>query len=144
MNPKVQIAKPLLVKLPLLVSTYDIDIAGHVNNIVYIRWLEDLRNLFFYKFISFENLLKKNLYPVIASTNIRYYKQIKLFDEPKGFLWLEKISRVILNFSAEFVVGNLVAASAEQRCIIYNFKESKMEKIPIEIADAYALVKNHC
>ena len=119
MNTKIQIVKPLLVELPLQVSTYDIDIAGHVNNIVYVRWLEDLRNLFFSKFISFENLLEENLYPVIASTNIRYYKQIKLFDELKGFLWLEKISRVILNFSAEFIVDNLVAASAEQRCVIY-------------------------
>ena len=28
------------------VMTYDIDFAGIVSNISYIRWLEDLRNLF--------------------------------------------------------------------------------------------------
>jgi acyl-CoA thioester hydrolase len=26
--------------------TYEIDFAGVVSNIVYVRWLEDLRNLF--------------------------------------------------------------------------------------------------
>jgi len=35
--------KPLLVSLDIRVQTYDIDFAGHVNNQVYVRWLEDLR-----------------------------------------------------------------------------------------------------
>ena len=30
-------------ELPLRVQTYDIDFAGIVSNIVFIRWLEDLR-----------------------------------------------------------------------------------------------------
>jgi acyl-CoA thioester hydrolase len=34
---------PFEVEIPLPVRTYDIDFAGIVNNIVYIRWLEDLR-----------------------------------------------------------------------------------------------------
>ena len=34
--------RPLLVTLPIRVQTYDIDFASHVNNQVYIRWLEDL------------------------------------------------------------------------------------------------------
>ncbi len=35
--------RPLEVELVLPVKTYDIDFAGIVSNIVYIRWLEDLR-----------------------------------------------------------------------------------------------------
>ena len=35
--------KDLLVTLPLNVRTYNIDFAGIVSNIVYIRWHEDLR-----------------------------------------------------------------------------------------------------
>ena len=34
--------KPLEVSLNLPIKTYDIDFAGIVSNIVYIRWLEDL------------------------------------------------------------------------------------------------------
>jgi acyl-CoA thioester hydrolase len=33
----------MLVELELPIRTYDIDFAGIVSNIVYIRWLEDLR-----------------------------------------------------------------------------------------------------
>jgi acyl-CoA thioester hydrolase len=35
--------KPFEVALDLPIKTYDIDFAGIVSNIVYIRWLEDLR-----------------------------------------------------------------------------------------------------
>jgi acyl-CoA thioesterase FadM len=35
--------RPLLVELPIVVKTYDIDFANIVHNRVYIRWLEDLR-----------------------------------------------------------------------------------------------------
>jgi len=35
--------RPFLIEVPLPVRTYDIDFAGIVSNIVYIRWLEDLR-----------------------------------------------------------------------------------------------------
>ena len=35
--------KPLEISLDLPIKTYDIDFAGIVSNIVYIRWLEDLR-----------------------------------------------------------------------------------------------------
>ena len=35
--------RPLEIQLELPVRTYDIDFAGIVNNIVFVRWLEDLR-----------------------------------------------------------------------------------------------------
>ena len=35
--------KPFEIALDLPIKTYDIDFAGIVSNIVYIRWLEDLR-----------------------------------------------------------------------------------------------------
>ncbi len=36
--------RPLEVELTIPVRSYDIDFAGIVSNIVYIRWLEDLRS----------------------------------------------------------------------------------------------------
>ena len=37
------LGRPLEVELTIPVRSYDIDFAGIVSNIVYIRWLEDLR-----------------------------------------------------------------------------------------------------
>lgn len=34
--------KPLLVNLTFPVNTYYINVAGHLNNIVYVRWLDIL------------------------------------------------------------------------------------------------------
>ena len=31
------------IEMPLMINTFDIDAARHVNNVVYIRWLEELR-----------------------------------------------------------------------------------------------------
>ena len=31
-------------ELEIEIKTYDIDVAGRVNNIVYVRWIEDLRS----------------------------------------------------------------------------------------------------
>jgi len=122
--------RPLIVENDFIVTTYDIDIAGHLNNVVYVRWLEDLRRIFFDEHYPVKNLLSLNLYPVIASTNIKYKRQIKLFDKPKGFMWLEKIDRIILKLKAEFTVNGSVAAFAEQKCVIYNLETSQIVKPP--------------
>lgn len=137
MNDIKQKTKPLVVETDFIVTTYDIDIAGHLNNVVYVRWLEDLRRILFDKHYPVKNLLGQNLYPVIASTNIKYKRQIKLFDKPKGFMWLKKIDRIILNLSAEFIVGNSLAASAEQKCVIYNLETNHMVKPPEKIYNRF-------
>lgn len=35
--------RPFELEIVLSVQTYDIDFAGIVSNIVYVRWLEDMR-----------------------------------------------------------------------------------------------------
>ena len=66
------------------IKTYEIDAAGHVNNIVYVKWLEDLRCKLFEQILPIDNLLYWNLYPVVTSTNIVYKKQLKLNDNLIG------------------------------------------------------------
>lgn len=132
-----QKTKPLVVETDFIVTTYDIDIAGHLNNVVYVRWLEDLRRVLFDKHYPVKNLLGQNLYPVIASTNIKYKRRIKLFDKPKGFMWLEKINKVIIYLSSEFVVGDSIAAIAEQKCVIYNLETNQMVKPPEKIYNRF-------
>ena len=82
--------KSLFSEITLTVNTYDIDIAGHVNNIVYIRWLEDLRNKFFSQIHSMEKLLEANHYLFVVSSDVRYKKQIKLFDKPVGRMFFAR------------------------------------------------------
>ena len=112
----------------LEIKTYEIDIAGHVNNIVYVKWLEDLRNRLFEKFLPIENLLAQNLYPVITSTSITYKKQLKLCDKPTGFVWVEDIKHNVMTLKFKFIISEKTCAYAEQKCILMSLNTGEMDK----------------
>jgi acyl-CoA thioester hydrolase len=117
----------------LEVKTYDIDAAGHVNNIVYVRWLEDLRNkLFAYKY-PINELLKKNLYPVVTSTQIRYKTPLKLTDNVKGIIWVESINHGMMNLKVSFQRDNAITATAMQSCVIIDLLTGKINKKAMEV-----------
>ena len=110
------------------IKTYEIDIAGHVNNIVYIKWLEDLRCKLFEKILPIDNLLYWNLYPVVTSTNIVYKKQLKLNDKPAGSIWIENIQHNMMILKFNFIMGKNICAFAEQKCVLMNIKNGTMDK----------------
>ena len=85
------------------IKTYEIDIAGHVNNIVYIKWLEDLRCKLFGSILPFDDLLCRDLYPAIISTNITYKKQLKLSDKLSGSIWIENIQHNMMTLKFSFI-----------------------------------------
>jgi len=118
--------KPTVTEISLTVNTYDIDVAGHVNNIVYVRWLEDLRNDLFSQNFSLEKLLAANHYPVVVSSEIRYKKQIKLFDKPMGKMFIQSYSHGIILLKAEIMVNNSLTFIATQKCVLMNLNENKM------------------
>lgn len=121
-------AKLLFVEMPLIVNTYDIDAANHVNNIVYVRWLEDLRIKLASKLCNFKKLLDDGYYLVVVSTEIKYKKQIKLFDQPMGRMQFAGHKHGIITFEAVIKIGDKVSASAVQRCLLLNLKTGKFDK----------------
>lgn len=108
------------------VNTYDIDVAGHVNNIVYVRWLEDLRTKLLNEHFSFHKLIADKFYPVVISTNINYKKQIKLFDKPIGIMKISSYNHGVMILEAVIRLGNIIAVKAEQKCAIVDLKNSQM------------------
>jgi acyl-CoA thioester hydrolase len=104
----------LEVELPLAVRTYDIDFAGHVSNIVYIRWLEDLRLEFLNEYLPLQEQWANGVIPVLASTHIQYRRPIFLFDQPVGRLWMSRAERVRWTLESEIVVAGRPAATAVQ------------------------------
>jgi len=110
----------------LKVNTYDIDIAGHVNNIVYIRWIEDLRPELFSQIYPLEKLLEINYYPVVISTELKYKGQIKLFDRPIGRIFLESYSHGVIMLKIEICLNDDTAFTATQKCVLMNLTTHKM------------------
>ena len=112
--------------MKIAVKTYDIDVAGHVNNIVYIRWIEDLRAELFSQIYPLEKLLEINYYPVVISTELKYKGQIKLFDKPIGRIFLESYTHGIILLKIEICLNNEIAFTATQKCVLMNLTTQKM------------------
>ncbi|MCW8803497.1 MAG: acyl-CoA thioesterase [Ignavibacteriaceae bacterium] len=106
------------------IKTYDIDIAGHVNNAVYIKWFEDLRIKLFIEHFNLPELLLNNLYPVVVSTEIHYKKFLKLFDKPIGVMCIECCNHGIITLKTEIKLNGKIAASGKQKCTLFDQNNS--------------------
>src|SRR5215470_9418798 len=65
---------------PLPIRTYDIDFAGIVSNIVFIRWLEDLRLGFLDRAYPLLRALAEDVAPILLSTRIDYRRPVTIAD----------------------------------------------------------------
>lgn len=63
-----------------IVNGYELDSFGHVNNAVYLNYLEAARWYGFKQINAMDLLSELGLFPVIIETNIKYLQELKLFD----------------------------------------------------------------
>ncbi len=59
----------------------ELDSFGHVNNAVYLSYLEEARWKCFYEMGWMDFLKTSKLFPIIVETNIRYIRELKMFDK---------------------------------------------------------------
>src|SRR5215813_10342418 len=114
----------------ILVRTYDIDSAGHVSNIAYLRWLEDMRLELFEKYFPLREFVDSGITPVIISTHIEYKRPIKLFDKPEGFMWVSEMGRASLIMEAELRVDSLVTTVARHVGVFVTIDSGKPVRVP--------------
>jgi acyl-CoA thioester hydrolase len=98
------------------VMTYDIDFAGIVSNISYIRWLEDLRNLFAEQALSLGDAFQRGIAPALMHTEIDYLAPVRFPDMVIGRMWLAEHGRTTWELAAEFqsqTTGQLVARARQ-------------------------------
>lgn len=129
--------KALLTICNIKVGTYDVDFAGHVSNISYIRWLEDMRLQLFDSFFPLSNFLSKGLVPVIASTKIDYKKPIRLFESPIGYMWIESLGAASIKISAYILVDSVITTQASHVAVFIDQSNGKPVKVPQEIVKAF-------
>jgi acyl-CoA thioester hydrolase len=109
--------KPLEIALPLPVRTYDIDFAGIVSNIVYVRWFEDMRLAMLDNSFPLAEQLQQGFAPVVLQTKIDYKQSIVLGDRP---------------------IGDKISAIGQQMGIFLNLETKKPIKIPERMKQSYA------
>ncbi|MBW4560148.1 MAG: acyl-CoA thioesterase [Mojavia pulchra JT2-VF2] len=129
--------RPLELQLAIPVRTYDIDFAGIVNNIVYIRWLEDLRLKFLNEHLPLDKQIEQGYAPIIASTEIEYKRPVKLIDQVIGRLWLSKLGRLKWTVEAEILANNVIAAVATQKGAFVSLENGRPVAVPEELQHKY-------
>lgn len=131
-------AKPMFVEVPIRVKTYDVDWIGHVNNIVYIRWLEDLRLELLDRYFPLEPLRQQGIVPIIVNSNIHYRRGIVLSEhEVIGRMWVSEIGRAAFYLAAEFSVDGDIRCTATQRGTFVTQEKMRPIRIPQGFIDAY-------
>jgi acyl-CoA thioester hydrolase len=120
-------------EMNLVVRMYDIDYNGHVSNIVYMRWFEDMRTVAFEKIASLKECLDKGFAPVLVSVNIQYKRPIKMFDQPKGLLWITKFGKTSFTLQAEISIDETLCTASEQTVVFINTKTNRPCRLPDQI-----------
>ncbi|MEH2230042.1 MAG: thioesterase family protein [Nostoc sp.] len=129
--------RPLEVVLAIPVKTYDIDFMGIVSNIVYIRWLEDLRLKFLDEHWQLNQQIEQGYTPIIAGTEIEYKRPIKIIDRVIGRLWLSGLGRLKWTVQAEILSNNELAAVASQKGGFVSLQNNRLIPIPEELQKKY-------
>jgi acyl-CoA thioester hydrolase len=129
--------RPFLVKLEFQPKTYDIDFAGVVSNIAYLRWLEDMRLAVLAEHLPLDGLMRQGLGPTLASTYIEYKMPIRLFDRVQGVMWSSQIDERRWTLSAELTVKGKLAARSEQVGAFVDLATTQAVPTPADILKRY-------
>lgn len=118
------------------IYTYDIDFVGHVNNINYIRWLENgrVRLLEAIGMPAFDLAASDGILPVLTETTIRYKKALFLNNTVTVEVWLSELGNAsaIMEFRFLNEKGEL-CAEARQKGLFIDRKIMK----PVRLTDEY-------
>ncbi|MEO1402994.1 MAG: thioesterase family protein [Cyanobacteria bacterium J06635_1] len=130
-------SRPFETRLNFEVKTYDIDFAGIVSNIVYIRWLEDLRLKMIEQSWPIQAQLAANIAPILSETNISYKRPVTLHDELRGSMWMSRLKQLKWVVNAEFHVDDQMVAAATQSGCFIDLQHRRPIRVPEPILSDY-------
>lgn len=79
----------------LPIYSFQIDVNDHVNNAVYVQWMEIGQQKFFSETgLPISILRKQGVLPVIADTHIAYKKPLVDGDSVKIEIWLSELKQI--------------------------------------------------
>ena len=113
----------------------DMDAFGHVNNAIFLSYIEDARITFFKRW----NLCEKKRSIIMASAKIDYLRQI---DHPSHLIVGERISRIGRKSfdieSAVFIKDEVVVvATSMVTCVCYDYEQNKSVPVYKEIVEDF-------
>jgi acyl-CoA thioester hydrolase len=125
------------------VHTFQIDINGHVNNAVYVEWLEVGRTRILEAVgRPVESMHERGYLPVLVETRIQYREPVFFPDTVRIEIWASELTHVTVWLEFKFFsekTGRLVA-QARQRGVFVDAKTNRPYRITQEDREAFDAV----
>lgn len=117
------------------IEKQNIDALNHVNNVVYVQWVQDTAAA---HWLSTASPGEKQQYRwVVLRHEIDYLKPAFMGDELKGYTWVEKMSGVKSFRHVEIRRGTEVLVKALTTWVMLSAENSRPARIPVEMAARY-------
>lgn len=119
------------------IGTYDIDFAGHVSNLVYLRWMEDMRLQVFDQYFPLQGFMEQGLLPILTESSIQYKRAIKLFDKPIGHMFIKELRAASVIFQGEIELDGTITTIANHTGVFISAETQRPVRVPKIIKDKY-------
>jgi acyl-CoA thioester hydrolase len=122
------------------IYTYHIDFVGHVNNIIYIQWLENGRN----RMLEVMGVPAQKIadiwgiMPVLTETQIIYKVPLYLQNQVKIEMWISKLNNASAIMEFRFYnESGIICAIASQKGLFIDAKTKKPARLTSEIRKVF-------
>lgn len=121
---------PVIIKLP--VQWGEMDAAAHVNNLVYMRWTESARIIYFEKMGMDTSFTSGEAGPILGWQDCKYIFPMTFSDTAIiGVRMIEVNDKFLMMESAVFSEKHQrIAAISQQKIVPYSYKELKRIEMP--------------
>jgi acyl-CoA thioester hydrolase len=116
----------------------DQDAFGHINNVVYIRWLESAR-IAYLEQSGLEPLMQKHsVGPILANVSCNYRKQLLYPDQVSIGARITRLGRTSLNMSHAIFshTQQTLVADGESIIVAFDYGQQTSVEIPTELREA--------
>ena len=120
--------------LPLEIRFRDLDMLGHVNNAVYLSYLEQARMVYLQRL----GLRADHPTTILVRNEIDYSRPVFLLDSLEVFVRVARIGTKSLEFQYEIHANGLPCAKASSVIVWYDFSAQKSVPVP---ADARGIIE---
>jgi acyl-CoA thioester hydrolase len=118
---------PFPVSASIPVAWGEMDAFQHVNNVVYARWLETARMLYFERVGLVKRVRETGVGPILARTVIDYRKAVTYPDTVRVEVSVTRVggSSFTMSFRVRSEAQGAEVATGEQVIVIYDYRAGK-------------------
>ena len=124
---------PIVLSLPVLWA--DMDLFGHVNNTIYLKWFESARVAYWDGSLMRDYMVPRDLGPILVSIHCDYKKQIHYPDQIEVSARAAHIGKTSITIEHEVFSQHhgCVAASGQSVIVMFDYKQQQKYVISDEL-----------